>query len=125
MMTVTLNDQIERQLTKIAREQTATPDELVEKAIRTYLQAEASQVLERETVAFRALHAELLAKYPGEYVAIHQGQVIDHDPKLLAIYLRIDEKYPDEIILIKQVQSEIERVFTVRSPRLVHEDYHE
>ena len=125
MMTVTLNDQIERQLTKIARDQTATPDELVEKAIRTYLQAEASQILDRETVAFRKLHTQLLDKYTGEYVAIHQGQVIDHDPKLLAIYLRIDEKYPDEIILIKQVQSEIERVFTVRSPRVVHEDYHE
>lgn len=121
MMTITLNDQIERQLAKIERDQAATPDELVEKAIRTYLHAEASQILERETLAFRALHAELLNKYSGEYVAIHQGQVIDHDPKLLEIYLRIDEKYPDEIILLKQVQSEIERVFTVRSPKVIHE----
>lgn len=121
MITVTLPDQIERQLTKLAREQAVTPDELVGKAIQSYLQAEASQVLERETVAFRALHRELLAKYSGEYVAIHQGQMIDHDPKLGAIYLRINEKYPDEIILIKQVQPEIERVFTVHSPRIVHE----
>ena len=121
MMTVTLNDQIERQLAKIARDQAATPDELVEKAIRAYLHEEASQILERETLSFRALHVELMATYPGEYVAIHQGQVIDHAPKLAEIYLRIDEKYPDEIILLKQVQPEIERAFTVRSPRVVHE----
>lgn len=121
MMTVTLNDQIERQLAKIARDQAATPDELVEKAIQAYLHAEASQILERETLSFRALHAEWLAKYSGEYVASHQGQVIDHDPKLLDIYLRIDEKYPDEIILLKQVQPEIERAFTVHSPKVIHE----
>ena len=121
MMTVTLNDQIERQLTKVARDQAATPDELVEKAIRTYLHAEASQILKRETLAFRALHAELLDKHPGEYVAIHQGQVIDHDPKLGEMYMRIDEQYPDEVILLKQVQTEIERVFMVRSPKVIHE----
>lgn len=121
MMTVILSDQVERQLTKIAQNQEVTADELAQKAIWHYLQTEASQILDRETIAFRALHAELIAKYPGEYVAIHQGKVIDHDPKLGDIYLRIDEKYPDEIILIKQVQPEIERTFTVRSPRIAYE----
>jgi hypothetical protein len=121
MMTVTLPDPIERQVTKIARDQDVTPEELVQKAIQAYVQAEASQILDRETLAFRAMHAELLTKYPGEYVAVHQGRMIDHDLKLGDIYLRIDEKYPDEIILIKQVQPEIERVFNVRSPRIVHE----
>lgn len=121
MMTITLLDQIERQVTTMARNQDVTPDELVQKAIQAYIQAEASQILDRETVAFRTMHAELLVKYPGEYVAVHQGQLIDHDPKLGDIYRRIDEKYPDEIILIKQVQPEIERVFNVRSPRVIHE----
>jgi Family of unknown function (DUF5678) len=119
-MTVPLPAPIERQVTKIARSQDVTPDELAQKAIQAYVQAEAVQILDRETIAFRAMHAALLVQYPGEYVAVHQGQLIDHDTKLGNIYLRIDEKYPDEIILIKQVQPEIERIFTVRSPRMVH-----
>lgn len=44
MMTVTLPDPIERQVTKFARDQDVTPDELVQKAIQAYIQAEASQI---------------------------------------------------------------------------------
>lgn len=117
MVTVTLPEQVERQLTKLARSQAVTTDELVQKAIQTYLQAEASQILEREASAFRTMHQALLEKYPGEYVAIHHGRVIDHAPKLIDIYLRIDEAYPDETILIKQVLAETERVAMVRSPK--------
>ncbi len=73
MITVTLDDQIERQVAKIAHNQAVTPDEIVEKAIRSYLQTEASLILARETAAFRAMHQELLDKYAGKYVAIHQG----------------------------------------------------
>lgn len=40
------------------------------------LQAEASQILEREAVAFRAMHAELLSQYPNDYVAIHQVKLL-------------------------------------------------
>ncbi len=121
MITVTLDDQIERQLTKIAHDQAVTTDKVVEKAIRSYLQTEASQILARESTAFRAMHEKLIAQYFGQYVAVHQGQVVDHDPKLGEIYTRMQERYPDEIILIKQVRPEIERVTTVRSPRIVHE----
>ncbi len=67
------------------------------------------------------MHPELLEKFAGEYVAIRKGEVVDHDPDLESIYLRIDGQYPDETILIKQVQPEVERIFTVRSPRVVHE----
>ena len=121
MITVTLDDQIERQVTKIAHNQAVTPDEIVEKAIRSYLQTEASLILARETAAFRAMHQELLDKYAGKYVAIHQGQVIDYGAKLGEVYARIDTKYPDETILIKRVQPEVERVATIRSPRIVHD----
>lgn len=65
MMTVTLPDQIERQVTKNARDQDTTLSELIQKAI-------------------------------------------------------IDEKCPDEIILMKHVQPEIEWVFTLYSLRVVH-----
>jgi len=120
MLTITLNDQTASQVTKMAEAQSTSPEEIIEKAIRDLLHAEASRILARETAVFRTLHAQLLQKYPGEYVALHQGQMIDHDPDQLALYLRVDEQYPDEVILIKQVCSEIEEIYNIRSPRLTN-----
>ncbi len=77
--------------------------------------------MRRELDAFRVMHADLLAKYPNEYVAIHQGQLIDHDTDQLALFLRIDEQYPDVPVLIKQVSPEPEEVYTFLSPRFEYE----
>jgi Family of unknown function (DUF5678) len=119
MLTVMINDQTANQLTKIAVEQSISPENLVEKAIRDLLRAEASRILARETKAFRLMHPQLLQKYAGQYVALHQGQLIDHDADQLTLYLRIDAQYPDEVILIKQVTPEVEEIYAVRSPRIV------
>ncbi|MFN8439197.1 MAG: hypothetical protein U0175_00365 [Caldilineaceae bacterium] len=121
MYTITIRDQTARQLTKVADEQATSPEELVEKAIRDLLRAEAGRILERELNVYRSLHAELLLAYPEQYVAIHHGKLIDHDVDQLALYLRIDERYPDEVILIKQVRPTVEEVYTIRSPHVTAE----
>ncbi|MBX3002160.1 MAG: hypothetical protein KF893_26790 [Caldilineaceae bacterium] len=113
-MIVTIRDQVARQLTKVADEQDLSPEELVEKAIRELLRAEADRILAREMEAFRALHPTLLQQYPQQYVGIRRGQLVDHDADQLTLYLRLDEQYPDEVILIKQVCPSIEEVYTIR-----------
>lgn len=120
MLTITLDDQTTSQLTKMAAAQSISPEDLIEKAIRELLRAEASRILARETEAFRAMHDQLLKEYAGQYVAIHQGQLVDHDPDQFALYLRMDKLYPDEILLIKQVSPVVDEVYTIRSPRLIH-----
>ncbi len=87
-------------------------------AIRQFLRAEARRIMQQETDAFRAMHADLLAKYPNEYVAVHQGQLVDHDSDQLALFMRIDKQYPDIPVLITQVLPEPEEIYTFRSPRL-------
>ena len=42
-----------------------------------------------ETDAFHAQKTELLIQYAGEYVAMHQGAVIDHDLDLRTLHLRV------------------------------------
>ena len=66
------------------------------------------------------MHADLLQRYEGQHVAVYQGNVVDHDPDLLALYLRIDQKYPDDVVLIRQVRPEVERIIHIRSPRFEH-----
>ena len=70
-----------------------------------------------ETDAFHAQKTELLIQYAGEYVAMHQGAVIDHDLDLRALYLRIFARLGHTPVLLKQVTPEAERELVFRSPR--------
>ena len=74
--------------------------------------------VEREREAFIALHPMLLAKYPGEEVAIYGGQVVDHDRDGVALSQRIYKRFPDEFVWIAPVTSQPLEVRTVYSFRL-------
>ncbi|MCP5095862.1 MAG: hypothetical protein GY943_09935 [Chloroflexi bacterium] len=75
--------------------------------------------MEVERAAFLKMHAELWQKYPYQYVAVFQGEVVDHDDDELTLLERRNEKYPDDIVLIRQVLREPERTIVIRSPRLI------
>lgn len=121
MTTLTISDDAAQRLAKVADTQFTSTDTLAEKAIREFLRAEADRTLERELDAYRAMHAELLRDYANQFVAVRQRRVIDHDHDQLSLYLRVEQEYPDEIILIKQVLPAIEEIYRVRSPKLQYE----
>lgn len=75
----------------------------------------------QEEIAYRTMHPELMVRHPNQYVAIHQGQLVDYDTSEQALLDRIDERFPDEIVLLKQVQPLVDRILYVRSPRLIRE----
>ena len=69
--------------------------------------------------ALRKMHARLVDEYAGDYVAIHDGEVVDHDPDVRALHLRIRQRYGRAPILLRQVTEEIEQQDMVfRSPRV-------
>ena len=106
------------QLRTIAKEEGTTPQVLAEKAIRRFLRHEARRRIQREEDAFRAMHAQLRSMYPDQYVAICRSQVIDHDLDQLALFRRVEERYPDVPVLIRQVTPAVEEVYIFRSPRV-------
>ncbi|MCX6048427.1 MAG: DUF5678 domain-containing protein [Chloroflexi bacterium] len=73
--------------------------------------------MQREVDAFEAMHATLWEKYPNQYVAVYQGQVIDHDADEMRLIGRIRAIYPDEIIMVDQVLPQLQRELVFRSPR--------
>lgn len=77
--------------------------------------------MEQEVDAFAKMHTDLWEKYPQQFVAIYQGQVVDHDGDEWALLHRIDEKYPDEVVMIDQVKPTFERKIVFRSPRFAFE----
>ena len=74
--------------------------------------------MSHEIAAYASQHEELIKHYLNQYVAVYQGQVIDHDPDHSALFQRINTNYPEEIVLIRQVRLELPRSLHIRSPRL-------
>ena len=105
-------------LAQIAAEQSTTAEELLSTAISEFLDKMARQKIHTESESFKTIHADLMAKYMGQYVAIHNGQVVDHDEEARTLYLRIREQYGHIPILIRPVTDKPERQLVFRSPRL-------
>ena len=72
-----------------------------------------------ERQAYLEMHPTLKSKYLGHHVAIYQGELIDHDVDGVALSCRIDKGYPDQFVLMCQVETEPERALYFRSPRFV------
>ena len=76
-----------------------------------------TQVMDREIAAFEAMKAGLLANHLGEYVAIFQSAVIDHDADKALLLSRLGQTHPNEVVLVRQVRREPRPPFRLRSPR--------
>ena len=53
-----------------------------------------------------------------QFIAVN---LLDRDVDGVALSQRINVSYPDEFILIRQVEIEPDQVLIFRSPRLIHE----
>lgn len=63
------------------------------------------------------MHAELAEKYLGQYVAIHNGKVVDHDDDFQSLHSRIRQRFGGQPVLLRCVEAEPERVLVICSPR--------
>ena len=118
MHTVTLKPDIAEQLKHLTGtgEFGQDTDVIVDRAVRVYLANLRQKKIEAETEAFEQ-QKNALTKYDGEYVAIHNGQIVDHDSDLRTLHLRIFEQFGHKPVLLKQVISKPEHDLTFRNPR--------
>ena len=115
--TIKLEPDISEQITHLAEESQVSTDVFVDKALRAYLAQFRREKIRAETEAFNQQRAKLLAQFSGENVAVHNGQVNDHDKNLRTLHLRIFERLGRIPVLLKQVTQEPERELVFRSPR--------
>ena len=81
-------------------------------------EVDAGDVLAADTAWFEKERARLFKKYPGQYVAIVQQRVVDHDRTIGPLVRRVFAKYGMRSILMPKVTRE-PRVIRLRSPRIV------
>ena len=118
-MNVTLKPDIAEQISYLTDtgETQGDVESIVDKALRYYLAQLRREKIKIEREAFEQQKPALLAQYLGEYVAVHEGQVIDHDPDLRTLHLRVFTHLGHTPVLLKQVTAEPERELMFRSPR--------
>lgn len=118
MTTVTLNPDLVQQIENLSSKEKTDAQSFVEKAVHAYLLQIRREKIRTETQAFNAQLKKLRVKYAGQYVAMHQGKVIDHDSDLRTLHLRVYERVGRTPVLLKQVTDKPERELVFRSPRL-------
>jgi len=77
--------------------------------------------MDQEVNAFEAMHAALWERYPYQYVAVYGGQVVDYDSNEWELLRRIEQKYPDKVVMIDQVKPTFNREIVFHSPRFSFE----
>jgi len=116
--TLALQPALWEQLQQTANEQKTDVLELVETAIHTYLRQIEREQIEAEAEAYQKLHPMLMQKYLGQYVAIHHGQLIDHDKDFQQLHARVRQRFGRRPVLLRRVEEAPERILVFRSPSL-------
>jgi hypothetical protein len=124
-VTLTLPVSVLRQVAQVAEETNREIEQVLRSVVThsfpaLYVHPQRAAMQQEETV-FRRMQKELNNKYPDQFVAIFDGQVIDHDNDEDLLLNRINNHYPTDIVLVRQVTDDLDKVLYVRSPRLLRD----
>ena len=118
MTVVDLNPWLFEQVRWIARWQKVTTDELATRALSSYVDRLEWEKLQSEMEVFQAQLPALLTAYPDQYVAMHEGQVIDHDADLRTLHSRVYARLGSVPVLLQKVTATPAADILVRGPRV-------
>ncbi len=113
---VTLRPDLSDTLQVRAQQQDTTVDNLVNEAVERYLREEQRHKIDREIASYETLHPQLWRTMPGQWVAVHNGKVVDQDEDRAALYRRIRATYGRTAVLIRQVKADVVEEIWMRTP---------
>jgi hypothetical protein len=121
MPTITLEPDLYDRVKAAAQEQQASVDEVFAKAVQTYLWEQQRQKISGESRLYQQQHARLKAHFLGQYIAMHDGQVVDHDTDFTQLRRRIRAQYGRTAVMITRVEETPVATFTRRGFRVESE----
>lgn len=116
-MTVNIKSETLNELEEIASQYGLEADDLLNKALKNYRRQLEETKIEAEKQHFLRQHSLLKKNYLGRFIALHHGQIVDHDQDFETLHRRIRQKYGREAILMRRVEEEPDRPLVWRSPR--------
>lgn len=118
MSTIAIEPALQTRVEQIAQRLGKPAEEIVEEAIQEHLDHLDLQKLQAEGAAFGQMHADLKTRYFNQYVAIHQGQVVDSDAEFEPLFLRMHSQFGDVPVYISRVVETPEEEWRFRSIRM-------
>ena len=109
MPTIAVAPELYRRVEEVSLEHKASISEILTEAIRRYLWELDRRKISEESKTYRQRHAELKALYLGQYIAMHKGQVVDHDSDFQALRQRIRRRFGRTPVMITLVEDVAER----------------
>ncbi len=116
MDAILLPNDLQVAVTHIAEQEAKSVEEVLHEAVRHYQRELNREKLKREIAAYEVMHHQLKEKFLGEWAAVHEGQLIDHDPERAALYARVRQRYGRLSILIREVTETPSRDLWLRTP---------
>ncbi len=117
-MSIVVDPTLENAVERLARMLARPAQQIADEAIRAHLDLLRSQQLKEEAQAYARLHPELLSRYRGQFVAVHNGRVVDSDAEFESLFLRLQARLGDLPVLIQQVLDFPVEEWRFRSPRV-------
>ncbi len=116
MEAIVLRADLREAVEKDAVQEARSINEIVNEAVEQYVRERQRIKLDREIAAYEAMHAELRQKYFGQWVAVHEQKLIDHDEDRAALYRRVRAKLGSLPVLIRQVTAQTDEDIWMRTP---------
>lgn len=118
MPKITIETDLYDQVEQIAIAQNKRINDLLNEAVRHYLWELDQRKISAESKIYRQHHAELKRQYLGQYIAMHNGEVVDHDADFQALYQRVRQRYGRTPVLMTRVEATPERILVRRGFRM-------
>ncbi len=109
MPTVAVESELYRRVEEAALEHKVSISEILTEAVRRYLWELDRRKISEESKIYRQRHAELKTQYLGQYIAMHDGQVVDHDADFQTLHQRIRQRFERTPVMITLVEDTAER----------------
>lgn len=120
MKSIVLQPTLEARLEQDATLASRNLNEIVNEAVARYLREHQRAKLDDEITAYEGMFDSLRTRYFGEWVAIHDRELVDHDPDGAALYQRIRTRFGNTSVLIRQVTDQRVEEIWMRTPSSGH-----
>lgn len=136
MVHVALSDHTVERLQQMAVKRHVAVKDVLEEAVEFYLihapedeydeefeiwEQTQQRLIAAEMQHYLRQHEQLLTRYRGQYIAMYQGEVVDHDTDEVALSRRVRTRYGETTLLITPVLPEPIQKLTLRSPHVAME----
>lgn len=112
MTALTIDPNLYKRIQEAAQIQKASVDEMLDIALRRYLWDLDRRKISEESAIYHQRLAELKTKYLGQYIAMHNGEVVDHDSDFQTLRQRVRKRFGSKPIMITLVEERSSQVFT-------------